>query len=164
MKTAHVIRDALNALKDGDQLFRQGNYKGSVDCYNKAMKLLASLPASTEFDRRSFEASGYAGLSAAYGRLGKHMESFAAANKALLFYDENGEKYPEHTGRWLKAIVNQGVALAHLGVFAEALITFQRAKEMFLNKSLDSPENKQWVAIVDENIATLTAQLEKVQR
>jgi tetratricopeptide (TPR) repeat protein len=163
MKTAHVIRDALKALKDGDRLFRKGNYEGSVDCYNKALDLLASLPADTEFDRRSFEASVYAGLSATYGRLGKHLESFSSSNKALLFYDECGGKYPEHTGRWLKAIVNQGVALAHLGVFAEALITFQRAKEMFLNKSLDSPENKQWVAIVDENIATLTAQLEKVQ-
>jgi len=164
MKTSQVISDALKALKDGDHLFQQGNYEGAVQNYNKALALSKSLPAEVEFDRPSFEASCHAGLSAAYGRLGKHLDSFAAANKALCFYDTFGEQYPEQTGRWLKSIVNQGVALAHLGVFTEALNSFQRAKEMFANKSLDTPENRQWVAVVDENIAVLKAHLEKVQR
>jgi tetratricopeptide (TPR) repeat protein len=164
MKTSHVTSDALKALKDGDRLFQQGNYERSVHNYNKALTLSKSLPAEVEFDHPSFEASCHAGLSAAYGRLGKHLDSFAAANKALCFYNTFGEQYPEHTGRWLKSIVNQGVALAHLGVFAEALNSFQRAKEMFANKSLDTPENKQWVAVVDENIAALKTHLEKVQR
>jgi tetratricopeptide (TPR) repeat protein len=164
MKTAHVVCGVLKALKDGDRLFRQGNYEGSVQIYNKALTLSKSIPAETEFDHPSFEASCYAGLSAAYGRLGKHLDSFAAANKALCFYDAFGEQHPEQTGRWLKSVVNQGVALAHLGVFTEALNSFQRAKEMFVNKSLDTPENSRWVAIVDENIAALKAHLEKVQR
>jgi tetratricopeptide (TPR) repeat protein len=165
MKTAHVIRDALNALKDGDQLFHQCNYEGSVDLYNKALKLSASLPAEADFDRRSFETSCQAGLSAAYGRLGKHLESFTAANKALLFYDECGEKYPALTGSWLKVIVNQGVALAHLGVFEEALRSLERAEQLFTSKGLpDTPENRQWLAVVDENIAALKTHLEKKQR
>ncbi len=161
MKTTHVIREALQALKDGDQQFRQCNYEGAIDLYKKALKLSESPPTAEGFDCSAFQAAVQSGLSAAYGRLGKHLESFAAANKALLYYDAHGEKYPEHTGRWLKAIVNQGVALAHLGVFAEALNSFQRAKQMFVSKSLDNPENKQWVAIVDDNIAALKAHLEK---
>ena len=164
MKKSHVISDALKALKDGDRLFQQGNYEGSVQNYNKALNLSKSLPAEGEFDHPSFEASCHAGLSAAYGVLGKHLDSFAAANKALCFYDTFGEQYPEQTGRWLKSIVNQGVALAYLGVFTEALTSFQRAKEMFNNKTLDTPENSQWVAVVDENIAALKAHLEKSQR
>jgi tetratricopeptide (TPR) repeat protein len=164
MKTAHVISDALKAHKNGDYLFQKGNYEGAVKNYNKALNLSKSLPAEVEFDHPSFEASCFAGLSAAYGRMGKHLDSFAAANKALCFYDAFGEQHPEQSGRWLKSVVNQGVALAHLGVFTEALNSFQRAKEMFVNKSLDTPENSRWVAIVDENIAALKAHLEKVQR
>lgn len=161
MKTVHVIRDALQALKDVDQQFKQCNYQGAVDLYKKALKLSESLPPIEGFDRQAFEASIQSGLSAAYGRLGKHLESFTAANKALLYYDEHGEKYAEHTGRWLKAVVNQGVALAHLGLFAEALNSFQRAKEMFIDKSLDTAENKQWLSVVDENIVEIKAHLEK---
>lgn len=161
MKTAHVIRDALQALKDGDQQFRQCNYEGAVDLYSKALKLSEGLPSSEGFDCAAFHAAVQSGLSAAYGRLGKHLESFAAANKALLFYDGHGEKYAEHTGRWLKAIVNQGVALANLGVFAEALNSFQRAKDMLISKGLDTAENKQWLSVVDENIIALKAHLEK---
>ena len=164
MKTSHVISDALKALKDGDRLFQQGNCEGSVQNYNKALTLSKSLPGEVEFDHQSFEASCHAGLSAAYGRLGKHLDSFAAANKALCFYDTFGEQYPEQTGRWLKSTVNQGVALAHLGVFTEALNSFQRAKELFMNKTLGTPENNQWVAVVDENIAALKTRLEKLQR
>lgn len=164
MKTARIVRDALEALKNGDIQYRGGNFEGSLDSYRKALKLSQSLPSEADFDRRSFEASVQAGLSSAYGRLGKHLESFAAANTALLFYDECGEKYPEQTGRWLKSIVNQGVALAHLGVFTEALNSLQRAKEMFLSKSLDTPKNRQWVAVVDENIGLIKARLEKLER
>jgi tetratricopeptide (TPR) repeat protein len=161
MKKLHVIQDALNALKDGDQQSKQCNYQGAVDLYKKALKLSESLPPTEGFDRQAFEASIQSSLSAAYGRLCKHLDSFSAANKALLYFDAHGEKYAEHTGRWLKAIVNQGVALAHLGVFAEALNSFQRAKEIFINKNLDTPENKPWLSIVDENIDTIKAHLKK---
>ena len=164
MKTAHVIRDVSEALKDGDHLFCQGNYECSVQHYNKALTLSKSLPAEVELDQPSFEAPCQAGLSATLGRLGKHLESLAAANNGLCFYDAFGEQYPEQAGWRLKSIVNQGVALAHLGVFAEALTSFQRAKEMFINKSLDTPENMQWVAVVDENIVALKAHLEKTRR
>lgn len=165
MKTAHIIRDALKALKDGDRLFRQGNYEGAVQNYNKALTLSNSLQPDVEFDHPSFVASCQAGLSAAYGRLDKHLESFTAANKALLFYDGYGEKYPALTGSWLKVIVNQGVALAHLGVFEEALRSLERAKLLFTSKGLpDTSENKQWLEVVDQNIAALKAHLDKVQR
>ncbi len=161
MKTAHVIRDALQAIKDGEHQFKQCNYQGAVDLYEKALKLAEELPPTEGFDCQAFEASIHSSLSAAYGRLGKHLESFSAANKALLYYDAHGEKYAEHMGRWLKAIVNQGVALAHLGVCGEALKSFQRAKDMVINKNLDTPENKPWMDIVDENIAALKAHMEK---
>jgi tetratricopeptide (TPR) repeat protein len=161
LKAAHVIRDALHALKNGDQQFKQGNYQGAVDLYCKTLRLSESLPSTESFDCAAFQASAQSGLSAAYGRLGKHLESFAAANKALLYYDANGERYPEHTGRWLKALVNQGVALAHLGALAEALKSFQRAKELFIKKGLETPENQQWLAVVDENISAIKTQLEK---
>ena len=161
MKTAHVIRDALQALKDGDQQFKLCNYQGAVDLYKKALKLAETLPPTEGFDCQAFEASIQSSLSTAYGRLGKHLESFSAANKALLYYDAHGEKYAEHMGRWLKDIVNQGVALAHLGVCGEALKSFQRAKDMVINKNLDTPENKTWMDIVDENIAAIKALMEK---
>jgi tetratricopeptide (TPR) repeat protein len=158
MKTSHVIRDALKALEDGNRLFSCGNYEGAVQNYGKALTISKSLPPNAEFEHPSFEASCQAGLSAAYGRLGKHLESFTAANKALLFYDAYGEKYPALTGSWLKVIVNQGVALAHLGVFEEALRSLERAKHLFTTKCLpDTPENKQWLAVVEENIAALSS-------
>ena len=118
-------------LRDGDRLFHQGNYKGSVECYNKALTLCPSLPVDEKFDRRRFEASCQAGLSGSLGRLGKHLESLAAANKALLFYDECGEMYPADTGRWLMAMVNQGTALAALGCLTDAQEAFMRCKRNF---------------------------------
>ena len=164
MKTAHVIRDMLKSLNDGDQLRHGGNYEGSVDCYNKALKLSGFLPSETKFDRRDFEALCQSGLSASYGRLGNHPQSLSAATMALLFFDECGTKYPAQAGRWLMAVVNQGTALASLGALAAALEAFQRAKDMFTAKGIDTPENTQWIATVDENIALLKAHLEKQER
>jgi tetratricopeptide (TPR) repeat protein len=166
MKTVHVLRDMQEAFKDADQLFHKGNYAGSVDCYKKALQLCQSLSqtAFEQFDWRRFEASCQAGLSAAYGRLDQPFESFAAANKALLFYDACGENYPADTGRWLMAIVNQGTALAAFKCFNDAQASFRRAKEIFLCKGLDTPENKQWIEMVDGNIATLEAHLAKQEQ
>jgi tetratricopeptide (TPR) repeat protein len=160
MKTMRIVGEALEALKDGDLLFCKGNYEGSVDRYNKGLKLVVSIPAEAVFDHEGYVASCQAGLSAAYGQLGKHVESFAAANKALLFFDACGEKNPAQMSRWLKAIVNQGVALASLGVLEEALRSFQRAKEIFVNRNLDTSKNKEWLEMVDKNIASVKAHLE----
>lgn len=164
MKTAHVIRDMQNFLREGDRLFHQGNFEGSVECYNKALKLCGSLPADEKFDRRRFEASCQAGLSASLGHLEQHLESFAAANKALHFYDAYCEKYPADTGRWLMAIVNQGTALAALGCLPAALEAFLRAKEIFINKGLDIAQNKQWIDMVEGNIAAIKAHTPKKER
>ena len=166
MKTALVLRDMQEAFKDADKLFHKGNYAGSVDCYNKALSFCQSLSqaAFEQFDWRRFEASCQAGLSAAYGRLDKPFESFAAANKALIFYDAHGEDYPADTGRWLMAIVNQGTALAAFKCFSDAQAAFKRAKEIFLCKGLDTAENKQWLEMVDGNIATLEAHLAKQEQ
>jgi tetratricopeptide (TPR) repeat protein len=166
MKTVHVLRDMQEAFKDADQLFQKGNYEGSVDCYQKALRLFQSLSqtAFEQFDWRRFEASIQAGLSAAYGRLDKPFESFAAANKALLFYDACGEKYPADAGRWLMAIVNQGTALAAFKSFGDAQAAFCRAKEIFISKGLNTPENKQWIEMVDGNIAALNAHLAKQEQ
>lgn len=161
MKTAHVIRDMQKSWRDGDRLFHQGNFEGSVECYNKALRLSSSLPSNEIFDRRRFDASCQAGLSGSLGRLGKHLESFTAANKALLFYDECGEKYPADTGRWLMAMVNQGTALAALGCFNDAQAAFLKAKEIFICKGLDSSKNKAWIDMVDGNIAAINAHLTK---
>jgi len=163
MKTAHVLRDMQLAFKDADQLFHKGNYHGSVECYQKALRLCQELSpiAFEQFDWRRFEASCQAGLSASYGRLGKHLESFAAANKALFFYDKCGDNYPADTGRWLMAVVNQGTALAALGCFNDALAAFRRAKEIFLCKGLDNPDNKAWLQMVDGNIAAINAHLKE---
>jgi tetratricopeptide (TPR) repeat protein len=163
MKTAHVLRDMQEAFKSADTLFRQANYAGSVDCYRKALEFCQqfSQNALKQFDWRRFEASCQAGLSAAYGRLDKPFESFAAANKALLFYDACGENYPADTGRWLMAIVNQGTALAAFKCFGDAQAAFRRAKEIFISKGLDTPENKQWIEMVDGNITALEAHLAK---
>ena len=166
MKTVHVLRDMQEAFKNADRLFHQGDYDGSVECYNKALYLCQSLPptAFEQFDWRRFEASCQAGLSAAYGRLDKPVESFAAANKALLFYDECGENYPADTGRWLMAIVNQGTALAAFKCFNDAQAAFKRAKEIFICKGLDTADNKQWIEMVDGNIAAIDAHLAKEEQ
>ncbi len=161
MKMAHVIRDMQNAYRDADRLFHEGNYEGSVECYNKALRLCQSLPETTEFDRRRFEASCYAGLSGALGRLERHLESFAAANKALVFYDQCGDKYPADVGRWLMAQVNQGTALAALGCLPAAVEALMRAKQIFTDKGLDSAQNKQWLEIVDENITAINARVKQ---
>ena len=64
------------------------------------------------------------------------MESFGAANKALVFYDKCGDNYPADTGSWLMAQVNQGAALAALGCFPAAIEALERAKEIFTDKGL----------------------------
>ncbi|MCL5877444.1 MAG: tetratricopeptide repeat protein [Candidatus Bathyarchaeota archaeon] len=164
MKTAHTIKDMQKFWREGDYSFHQGNLEGSIDSYNKALKLCQSLPECERCNHRRFEASCYAGLSASLGRLGKHLESFAAANKALVFYDEYGEKYPADTGRWLMAQVNQGTALAALGCLPAALEALGRAKEIFINRGLDIAENKQWIEMVDGNIAAIKAHMAKEER
>jgi tetratricopeptide (TPR) repeat protein len=164
MNTVQVLEDMQAAFKEADQQFHKGNYAKAEECYQKALQLCQSLPPETTFDRRRFEASVQAGLSAAYGRLDKPFESFAAANKALLFYDECGDKYPADTGRWLMAIVNQGTALAAFKCFGDAQAAFRRAKEIFISKGLDTPENKQWIAMVEGNLAVLEAHLKKLEQ
>jgi tetratricopeptide (TPR) repeat protein len=162
MKTARIINEMQNAYRDADKSFHQSNYTSSVECYNKALRLCQSLPEDTGFDRRRFEASCYAGLSGALGRLEKHLESFAAANKALVFYDQCGEKYPADIGRWLMAQVNQGAALAALGCLEAALEALEGANEIFVNKGLDATQNKVWLEMVDGNIAAINAQLKRL--
>ena len=164
MITADLLRDLQKAFKDANRLFQQGNYEGSVECYREALQINSSLPPNTEFDCRRFEASCQAGLSAAYGRLDKPLESFAAANKALLFYDECGKRYPADTGRWLMALVNQGTSLAAFRCFNDAQAAFKRAKEIFISKGLDTPQNKSWIEMVNENIAVLNAQMSKLEQ
>jgi hypothetical protein len=163
MNTAHVLRDMQEAFKSADTMFKQGNYEGSVDCYQKALEFCQQLSqtALQQFDWKRFEASCQAGLSAAYGRLDKPYQSFAAANKALFFYDACGENYPADTGRWLMAIVNQGTALAAFKCFGDSQAAFRRAKEIFISKGLDTTENKAWIEMVDGNIAVLEAHLAK---
>jgi tetratricopeptide (TPR) repeat protein len=161
MKISDVIKDMQDAYRQADIAFHQGNYQGSVDNYQKAIRLCESLPAEQEFDRARFEASCYAGLSGALGRLEKHLESFAAANKALVFYDKCGDSYLADTGRWLMAQVNQGAALAALGCFAAAIEALQRAKQVFADKALDPCKNAEWLKMVEGNIAAITVQMEK---
>jgi len=161
MKISDVMKDMQDAYRQADQAFHKCDYQGSVDSYRKALKLCESLPAEQEFDRGRFEASCYAGLSGALGRLEKHMESFAAANMALAFYDQCGDKYLADTGRWLMAQVNQGAALAALGCFPAAIEALQRAKQIFTDKALDPAKNAEWLKMVDGNIAAITAQMEK---
>jgi tetratricopeptide (TPR) repeat protein len=161
MKISDVLKDMQDAYRLADQAFHQCNYQGSVDNYNKALRLCESLPAEQEFDRGRFEASCYAGLSGALGRLEKHLESFAAANKALVFYDKCGDNYLADTGRWLMAQVNQGAALAALGCFPAAIEALQRAKQVFADKTLDQSRNAEWLKMVDGNISAIAAQMEK---
>jgi tetratricopeptide (TPR) repeat protein len=161
MKISDVMKDMQDAYRQADMAFHQCNYQGSVDSYRKALRLCQSLPPEQEFDRARFEASVNAGLSGALGRLEKHMESFAAANMALAFYDQCGDNYLADTGRWLMAQVNQGAALAALGCFPAAIEALQRAKQIFTDKGLDPTKNADWLKMVDGNIAAITAQMEK---
>jgi tetratricopeptide (TPR) repeat protein len=161
MKNSHTLCEMQTALRNADHLFHSGNYTDSAECYTKAIALSSSLPHDTAFDRSRFEASCQAGLSAVFGRLDRPLESFAAANKALLFYEACGERHPADTGRWLMAIVNQGTALAAFRCFNDAQAAFLRAKELFLNKGLDTPQNKTWLATVEANLAVINAHLTK---
>jgi tetratricopeptide (TPR) repeat protein len=164
MKWAHVIRDLQQASRTAERLNKEGNYVGAVESYNKALQICASLPADSEFDRRRFAASIYAGLSASLGKLEKHLESFAAANKALAFYDEWGDKHPADVGRWLMALANQGTSLATLGCPDAAVEALLRAKEIFVKHGLNTEENKQWLAMVDGNIEAIRREAEKQQK
>jgi tetratricopeptide (TPR) repeat protein len=163
MKWAHVIRDMQQASRTAERLNQEGNFAGAVEAYNKALSICSSIPADSEFDRRRFAASCYAGLSAALGKLEKHLESLGASNKALMFYDECGDKYPADVGRWLMAVANQGTSLAALGCSGAALDALGRAKEIFTNHGLNTPENAQWLAMVDGNIAAINAHQTKQQ-
>jgi tetratricopeptide (TPR) repeat protein len=166
MKTIHIISEMQQAVENADKAFHSANYQSAVKGYNKALQLCGLLPADVvvEFDRVRFEAAVQAGLSAAFGRLGKHMESFAAANKALLFFDRVGcELNAVETGRYLMVLVNQGTALATLGCFTDALEALNRAKEMFNSKGLDSVKNKLWLDTVEGNIVAINAQIIKQQ-
>ncbi len=147
---------------DAERLTKEGNYTDAAECYNKALRICSSLPPDSEFDRRRFAAYCYSGLSASMGKLGKHMECFAAANKALAFYDECGDKYPADTGRWLMSLANQGTSLAALGCLDAAVEALVRAKEIFVRHGLDTEENKQWMAMVDGNIAAIRRRSEKL--
>ncbi len=164
MKTAHVISQMQQAQKNAEQALRQGDNQGAFECFQKALRLLGQLPADAEFDRRSFEASCQAGLSGALGKLGKHMESFAAANKALTFYYSLGEIPVEDVGRFLMAQVNQGTALAALGCLPAALEALERAKDVFRRKGLDTRTNRAWLDAVDGNIEAINREIEKKQR
>jgi tetratricopeptide (TPR) repeat protein len=161
MKTAHVIREMQQTQKNGETALRQGDNQGAVECYQKALRILGQLPPDTEFDRRKFGAAIYAGLSAALGKLDKHTESFAAANKALTYYDALSDVPVEEVGRFLMAQVNQGTALAALGCLPAALEALQRAKDVFRIKGLDTGTNRQWLDQVDGNIEAIQRQIEK---
>jgi tetratricopeptide (TPR) repeat protein len=164
MKTSNLIKEMQQAYRDGDRFFHHSNYERSVDCYKKALRLCKSLPEDEGFDGHRFEASVQAGLSASLGRLDKHLESLAAANKALSFYDELGDNYPADIGRWLMALVNQGTALATLGCLPAALEALRHAKEIFNNKGLDAAQNRQWLEMVDGNIAAINAHLKEKEQ
>jgi tetratricopeptide (TPR) repeat protein len=164
MKTAHVIQQMQQTQKNADLALRQGDNQGAHEGYQKALRLLGQLPAEAEFDRRRFEASCQAGLSGTLGKLGKHLESFAAANKALTFYDSLGELAAEDVGRFLMAQVNQGTALAALGCLPAAIEALQKAKEVFRKRGLDTQTNRQWLDAVDGNIEAINREIEKKQR
>jgi tetratricopeptide (TPR) repeat protein len=161
MKKVHVIRDMQTAHKNAEKSYNNGDYQGCINNYQKALHLCQTLPQTENFDKHRFEASIHAGLSGALGRMGKHMESFAAANMALVFYEVCGENYPADTGRWLMAQVNQGTALAALGCFPAAIEALLKAKQIFTDKGLDAAQNKGWLEIVEGNIAAIKAQLKK---
>jgi len=171
MNTAHkkeeaitvVVRMLWEANDQASEAFRQGDYQGAIECYNEALHLCSLLSVEVVFDRARFEAIVHAGLSAAFGRQGKHMESFAASNKALVFFDQVSELDAVETSKFLMAQVNQGTALAALGCLPAALEALHKAKQVFLNKSLDPAKNKQWLEIVEGNIVAINGQIEKCQ-
>jgi tetratricopeptide (TPR) repeat protein len=163
MKTTHIIHTIQQTNEKANKAFNQTDYQGAVECYNKALQLCNSLPDDVKIDKNKLEAIVQSGLSAAFGRQGKHMESFAAANKALVFFDQSGELDAVETGKYLMAQVNQGTALAALGCFSAALEALYRAKDVFSHKGLDSIKNKQWLEMVDGNIVAINEQIKKHQ-
>ncbi|MCL2134649.1 MAG: tetratricopeptide repeat protein [Candidatus Bathyarchaeota archaeon] len=164
MKISYVIRTMQVANSNAGVAFNQGDYQGAVECYYKALNLCNSLPLDVEFDRVRFEAGVYSGLSAVFGCQGKHLESFAAANKALVFFDQvTGDLDVVDTGKYLTAQVNQGVALATLGCLPAALDALCRAKDIFYRKGLDPVRNREWLEKVEGNIVAITGQIEKRQ-
>jgi tetratricopeptide (TPR) repeat protein len=164
MKIAHVISEMQQAQKNADQALRQGDNQGATVGYDKALRLLGQLPVDTKFDRRKFGAAIYAGLSGALGKLGKHTESFAAANKALAYYDCLAELAADDVSRFLMARVNQGIALAALGCLPAAIEALEHAKEVFRKRGLDIGANRQWLDQVDCNIEAINREIEKRQR
>jgi tetratricopeptide (TPR) repeat protein len=163
MKIAYIIRTMQEAKENANKSLHQCNYQGAVEGYNKALQLCGSLPVDVEFDRVRFEAVVYSGLSAALGRQGKHMESFAAANKALAFFDQVAELNAVEVGRYLMAQVNQGTSLAALGCLQAALEALYKAKEVFSREGLDPVKNEQWLEMVEGNIVAINNQIEKCQ-
>jgi hypothetical protein len=91
------------------------------------------------------------------------MESFAAANKALAFFDTAGELNAVDMGKYLMALVNHGTALAVLGCFSAALEALSRAKEVFSNSNLDPVRNKSWLDMVEGNILAINSEMVKRQ-
>lgn len=164
MKTVHIISEMQEAVENAEKALQNTNYQGAIKGYNKALQLCSLLPTVVEFDRDRFEAAVQSGLSAAFGRQGKHLESFAAANKALLFFDKIGNLSAAETGRYLMAQVNQGTALATLGCLTDALEALYKAKEIFSNKGLDPVKNKLWLDIVEGNIVAINTQIEKQKK
>ena len=163
MKTSHVIRTMQQTNEKASRAFNQADYQKAVECYSKALQLCSSLPENVKFDKVKFEAIVQSGLSAAFGRQGKHMESFAAANKALVFFDKIGELDAVEIGRYLMAQVNQGTALAALGCLQAALDALYKAKDVFNCKGLDPVKNRQWLEMVEGNIAVIKEQIKKHQ-
>ncbi|MDR0797870.1 MAG: tetratricopeptide repeat protein [Nitrososphaerota archaeon] len=163
MKISHLIREIQQTNEKANRAFKQIDYQSAVEHYNKSLQLCSLLPDDVKFDREKFEAIIQSGLSAALGRQEKHMESFAAANKALVFFDRIDELNATEVGRYLMAQVNQGTALAALGCLHAALEALDRAKEAFICKNLDPAKNKQWLEMVDGNIAAINKQIEKQQ-
>jgi tetratricopeptide (TPR) repeat protein len=154
------------ANENAHKAFCQSDYQGAIECYNKAIHQCNSLPADVEFDKDRFLAIVHAGLSAAFGRQSKHLESFAAANKALAFFDQIDPETLDavETGKHLMAQVNHGTALAALGCLSAALEALYKAKEIFNNKGLNPDKNKPWLDIVEGNIAAIKRQIEKQQQ
>ena len=161
----HIIREMQQANEKAIRAFNQADYQGAVECYSKALQLCNSLPENVAFDKVKFEAIVHSGLSAAFGRQKKHMESFAAANKALSFFEQknNEELNAIDMGKYLVAQVNQGTALAALGCLSASLEALYRAKELFSNSNLDPVLNKQWLELVEGNIVAIKAQIVKRQ-
>jgi tetratricopeptide (TPR) repeat protein len=163
MKTVHITRKMHQTIENAIEAFHKANYQGAEECYIKALQLCNSLPVDVEFDRNRFEATVQAGLSAAFGRQGKHMESFAAANKALVFFDNTSELDSVEIGKYLMAQVNQGTALAALGCLPAALEALCRAKEIFSKNKLDPVKNKAWLDMVEGNIVAINGEIAKHQ-